>query len=374
MTAVAELAAHAPSGRSARDHADPATALPQLPDDQAPDDDDLVAGGRLVAVWGPTGAPGRTTIAVNVAVELAELGETVLLADADTYGGVVAQSLGVLDEAPGLAAACRPGQRRDPRRRGAATARARAAARAARPHRHRARRPLAGAPASRARRGAAPRPAARLGHGRRLRLLPGAGRGARVRHRCATPERGHAGRARGGRRPSLGVARRRPGRAAALRSGACRSSPRSVPGLVPLTVVNRLRKGVVGPGDPRREIAAALERYAGVAAMHVIPDDQAALDAALAAGRSLAEAAPSSPARKAMRDLAASLVGRRSPACPPPLRRPTLTHATPCVRLALECSGRAPGGLPSGRGPRRGRRRAAACGRRRTSRPAGSRR
>jgi Flp pilus assembly CpaE family ATPase len=86
----------------------------------------------------------------------------------------------------------------------------------------------------------------------------------------------------------------------------------AVPGLVPLTVVNRLRKGVVGPGDPRREIAGALERYAGVAAMHVIPDDPAALDAALAAGRSLAETAPGSPARKALRDLAASLVGRRT--------------------------------------------------------------
>ena len=80
--------------------------------------------------------------------------------------------------------------------------------------------------------------------------------------------------------------------------------------LGPLTVVNRLRRGVVGPGDPRREIAGALERYAGVATLHVIPDDPAALDAALAAGRSLAEAAPSSAARRALRDLAGSLVGR----------------------------------------------------------------
>jgi Flp pilus assembly CpaE family ATPase len=49
--------------------------------------------------------------------------------------------------------------------------------------------------------------------------------------------------------------------------------------------------------------------------VYVIPDDPDALDTALAAGRSLAEAAPSSPARKALRDLAASLVGRR-PAAP----------------------------------------------------------
>ena len=63
--------------------------------------------GRLVAVWGPTGAPGRTTVAVNVAAELAATGVPTLLADADVYGGVVAQLLGFLDEAPGLAAAAR---------------------------------------------------------------------------------------------------------------------------------------------------------------------------------------------------------------------------------------------------------------------------
>ena len=61
--------------------------------------------GRLVAVWGPTGAPGRTTIAVNLAAEAALLGRSALLADADTYGGAVAQVLGLLDEAPGLAGA-----------------------------------------------------------------------------------------------------------------------------------------------------------------------------------------------------------------------------------------------------------------------------
>jgi len=63
--------------------------------------------GRLVAVWGPTGAPGRTTVAVGIAGELAQAGVPTLLADADTYGGSVAQVLGFLDEAPGLAAAAR---------------------------------------------------------------------------------------------------------------------------------------------------------------------------------------------------------------------------------------------------------------------------
>lgn len=63
--------------------------------------------GRMLAVWGTTGAPGRTTVAVNLAAELAAKGCKVLLVDADTYGGAVAQVLGLLDEAPGIAAACR---------------------------------------------------------------------------------------------------------------------------------------------------------------------------------------------------------------------------------------------------------------------------
>ena len=61
----------------------------------------------MLAVWGPTGAPGRTTVAVTLADELADLGCTVLLVDADVYGGAVASMLGVLDESPGLAAVCR---------------------------------------------------------------------------------------------------------------------------------------------------------------------------------------------------------------------------------------------------------------------------
>ena len=54
----------------------------------------------------PTGAPGRSTVALNLAAELAVHAPT-LLVDCDTYGSSVAQSLGLLDEAPGMAAACR---------------------------------------------------------------------------------------------------------------------------------------------------------------------------------------------------------------------------------------------------------------------------
>ena len=46
----------------------------------------------LLAVWGPKGAPGRTTVAVNLAFEAAPLVGEVLLVDADTYGGAVAHA------------------------------------------------------------------------------------------------------------------------------------------------------------------------------------------------------------------------------------------------------------------------------------------
>jgi MinD-like ATPase involved in chromosome partitioning or flagellar assembly len=62
---------------------------------------------QLIAVWGPTGSPGRTTVAINVAAELAEQGQKVLLIDGDSYGGAIAPLLGLVDEAAGFAAACR---------------------------------------------------------------------------------------------------------------------------------------------------------------------------------------------------------------------------------------------------------------------------
>nr|WP_246323639.1 regulator [Alpinimonas psychrophila] len=61
----------------------------------------------VIAVWGPTGAPGRTSVAINVAAELSQEGLAVLLMDADPYGGTIAPKLGLLDETPGFAAVCR---------------------------------------------------------------------------------------------------------------------------------------------------------------------------------------------------------------------------------------------------------------------------
>lgn len=63
--------------------------------------------GSVISVWGPAGAPGRTTLAIGVAAELAAAGYSVALADVDTHSGSIAPALGMLDEAPGFAAACR---------------------------------------------------------------------------------------------------------------------------------------------------------------------------------------------------------------------------------------------------------------------------
>jgi MinD-like ATPase involved in chromosome partitioning or flagellar assembly len=79
----------------------PQTPVPEV-DEDAPG-----PAGRLLAVWGPSGAPGRTTVAVGLATELAAAGRDSFLLDVDPHGGTVAQHLGVLDEVSGLLAAAR---------------------------------------------------------------------------------------------------------------------------------------------------------------------------------------------------------------------------------------------------------------------------
>ncbi len=88
------------------DPAYPAGAEPPARADPDPSD---AAGprGRVIAVWGPAGAPGRTTVAAGLAALLAARGRATTLVDADPYGGSVAQQLGILDEVSGLLAAAR---------------------------------------------------------------------------------------------------------------------------------------------------------------------------------------------------------------------------------------------------------------------------
>lgn len=77
--------------------------------------------GKVITVWGTSGAPGRTTVAINLAYALAQgdpskkvkkgtgegkRGASTLLLDADTHSPSITQSLGLLEEASGLARAC----------------------------------------------------------------------------------------------------------------------------------------------------------------------------------------------------------------------------------------------------------------------------
>lgn len=64
-------------------------------------------GGTVIAVWGPAGAPGRSTVALGLADALAQRQVSTLLVDADSYGGSQAALTGLLDESPGITAAAR---------------------------------------------------------------------------------------------------------------------------------------------------------------------------------------------------------------------------------------------------------------------------
>ncbi len=62
--------------------------------------------GRMIAVWGGAGSPGRTTVATHAAIESARHGGRTLLIDGDVWSASIAQLLG-LQESPSLAQAAR---------------------------------------------------------------------------------------------------------------------------------------------------------------------------------------------------------------------------------------------------------------------------
>lgn len=104
--AVAQLTGSAKDAGHGNGLGDPGAALRQISAGQ--DDVPVPMGsGKIIAVWGPAGSPGRTFVAANMAGELAAEGKSVLLVDADSYGASIAAVLGLLDESAGLAQACR---------------------------------------------------------------------------------------------------------------------------------------------------------------------------------------------------------------------------------------------------------------------------
>ncbi|WP_143175759.1 hypothetical protein [Cryptosporangium aurantiacum] len=256
---------------------------------------------QVLAVWGPTGAPGRTTIAVGLADEAARLGVPTLLVDADTYGGVVAQHLGLLDEASGLASAARLADTGRLDARTLATL-----ARTVTPHL----RVLTGI--SRAERWPEIGPDAMtelLRQARALTTLTVVDCGFSLEqdeelvYDTAAPRRNGATLAAleaadtvlaVGTADPVGLQRLIRG-LASLREVA--------PILEPQVVVNRLRRGPI-VGDPAREVTTALQRFAGVDGARTLPYDRPAVDRALAEGRTLAEVAEKSQLRRALAELA----------------------------------------------------------------------
>ena len=78
----------------------------------------------------------------------------------------------------------------------------------------------------------------------------------------------------------------------------------AVPEVSPQVVLNRCRPAV----GSTSEAEAAVDRFAGVKVVARLPEDRAATDRAWRRGVSLAEAAPRSPLRTAVRDLAKMLL------------------------------------------------------------------
>jgi MinD-like ATPase involved in chromosome partitioning or flagellar assembly len=62
---------------------------------------------NVIAVWGPAGSPGKSTVASNLATEIALAGEKVLLIDLDTLAPSLAIGLGLVDTPAGLSACLR---------------------------------------------------------------------------------------------------------------------------------------------------------------------------------------------------------------------------------------------------------------------------
>ena len=260
--------------------------------------------GRMIAVWGPTGAPGRTTVAVGLAAELAAKGMPTLLADADVYGGTVAQLLGMLDETSGLAAAARS----------AASGSLDLAmlakhARQVEPHL------LVLTGLSRADRWTELRPAA----------IESIWSTARMLAPCTVVDVGFciesdeeisfdslAPRRNGATLATLEEADEVIVVGAADPVGLTRliraiHELRAVaPSANLRVVVNRVRSGSLG-SSPADAVGEALSRYAGVEAAALLPYDQSAVDAAMSHGRTLAEAAKSSKLRKSLQQFAGTL-------------------------------------------------------------------
>lgn len=264
--------------------------------------------GRVIAVWGPAGAPGRTTIAATIAAEIAAAGFSVALGDVDTHSASIAPVLGLLDEAPGFAAACR----------------------------------LAGTDSLTidefervAQRYWSPNGS--------FWVLTGIGRPSRWPELSATRVAATIERSREWVdftvldtgfslendeeiSSDLFAPRRNAATVTALRdadqviavgaadpiglSRLLRSHVELLEVVAPhriAVVANRIRASAIGM-NPSSQVAQTLSRFGGITAAALVPDDRTAVDAAILTGRTLTDAAPKSPARLAIAELVAARI------------------------------------------------------------------
>jgi Flp pilus assembly CpaE family ATPase len=260
--------------------------------------DRTVVAAQVIGVWGPTGAPGRSTVALNLAAELARSAPT-LLVDCDTYGSSVAQSFGLLDEAPGVAAAARAADQ------GALDVAA--LARIA-PEVVPGLRVLTGIPrADRWTELRAPSVAHLLTVARQLSQFVVIDCGFAIEddeelsYDTLAPRRNAATlTALESADDLLVVGTADP--VGLQRLVRAVQDLAAVPSPTPRIVVNRVRASAVG-SRPERRIADALGRFAGMEDVTYLPWDQTTLDGAMLAGKSLAEFAPQSELRRAIASL-----------------------------------------------------------------------
>jgi MinD-like ATPase involved in chromosome partitioning or flagellar assembly len=259
--------------------------------------------GRVIAVWGPSGAPGRTTVAITVAAELAATGAEVLLVDADTTSAALAPALGLLDESPGFAAACRLA--------GNGTLTARELDRVAQRYVSRAGgfRVLTGiGRPSRWPELSAEKVEETLAQCRRaaeytvVDIAAGLEQDEELQSDLAAPRRNAATIATlraadeviaVGAADPIGLARFLRGHVDLLETAATDQVT---------VVMNKVRASAIGL-TPQTQIATTLHRFGGITSPLLIPYDRQALDAALLSASTLIDTAPRSPVRIAIRDL-----------------------------------------------------------------------
>lgn len=276
-----------PAALSADDEPPPSSVTPPPP-----------GGGRVIAVWGPAGAPGRTTVAAALAAELARRRVATLLVDADPYGGAVAQQLGILDEISGLLAAARltttgalaEGFASVPRAIGTHLG---VITGLPRPDRWTEVRPeaLDELLATASRHGQVV-----VDTGFSLEDDPGAELGRPTRNQATLGALDAADDVVVvGAADPVGLAR--------LARGLVDLRERGLGAQIHV-VVNRMRSSL---GWSEQDVAGTVARVARPSSLTFLPEDRAAADRALVQGRTLVEAAPDSPLARAIADLASQL-------------------------------------------------------------------